>query len=117
MTDIAMSTATTDGRAPLSPNAGIGAEPAFEWKSYSRFVAVYPVATGWLVLWGRYEAMGRIRIHLGHRIYLDLDGVRERVMEAVRDLTGNEALVQEADQLMGRTWTPYRDDARLPEPL
>jgi hypothetical protein len=103
--------------APLSPNAGIGAPPAFEWKSYSRFVAVYPVETGWLVLWGRYEAMGRIRVHLGHRIYLDLDGVRERVLDAVRALTGDQTLVQEADILMGRAWTPAREPARLPEPL
>jgi hypothetical protein len=103
--------------APVSPNQGIGAEPVFEWRSFSRFVAVYPVDTGWLVLWGRYEAMGRIRIHLGHRIYLGIDGVRARVMDAVRELTGDEALVQEADVLMGRTWTPYREPAELPQPL
>ncbi len=116
-TSPASESASQASTAPRSPNAGIGAEPVFEWKSYSRFVAVYPVATGWLVLWGRYEQMGKVRVHLGHRIYLSLDGVRDRVLDAVRELTGDTALVQEADALMARRWTPYRDAAVLPEPL
>ncbi len=103
---------------PESANAGLGQPPDFEWKSFSRFVAVYPVRTGWQVLWGRYEQMGKVRKLAGSRVYPDIDGVRDRVLAAVSELTGRDAgLMHEADVLMGKTWLPDRPVAALPDPL
>lgn len=92
------------------------AEPAFSWKSFSRFVEVYPVQTGWLVLWGRYELQGARRVLAGQRVYADLGGVRARLADAVEDLTGKRELVAEAAMLFDRASLPDHRGV-LPEPI
>ncbi len=91
-------------------------EPAFDWKSFSRFVEVYLVQTGWLVLWGRYELQGARRMLAGQRVYADLAGVRSRLLGAVEDLTGERELVAEAATLFDRASLPDHR-GRLPEPI
>lgn len=81
---------------------------SYVWKDFSRFVEVAPVEYGWLVLWGRYREMGRIRDLAGNRIYADLDGARRRVADSVFELTRNPALVAEALVLFDRTPFPQR---------
>ena len=109
---------TLDDAIPDSANANQRQAHDFEWRSFSRFVAVYPVRSGWQVLWGRYEALGAVRKLAGSRVYPDLDGVRGRVLDAVRELTKNDAdLVHEADVLMAKTWVPDRAVGALPDPL
>ena len=93
------------------------AAPAFSWKSFSRFVEVYPVATGWLVIWGRYEQQGAIRRLDGQRVYRDLAGVRTRLADAIRQLTGKRELVAEALILFDRHRFPPHHPEPLPEPL
>ena len=68
----------------------------FVWKDFSRFVEVSPVDRGWLVIWGRYLDQGRVRATAGNRTYLDLNGVRRRLGDAVFELTNNPTLVAEA---------------------
>jgi len=93
------------------------AAPAFSWKSFSRFVEVYPVQTGWLVLWGRYERQGAIRRLAGQRVYRNLAGVRARLADAVQELTGRSELVAEALILFDRHRFPPHRPEPLPEPL
>jgi hypothetical protein len=90
---------------------------AFVWKDYSRFVEVAPVERGWLVIWGRYLDAGRDRRLEGNRTYLDLDGVRRRVADAVLELTGDASLVAEAMVRFERTQLPAFLPARPPDPL
>ena len=89
----------------------------FRWIDQGRFVEVHPVATGWLVLWGRYADLGRTRMLDGNRTYRDLLGVRRRVADAVLSLTGNHSLVVEAVQLFDRFPFGEHGTAELPEPL
>ena len=90
--------------------------PAFEWKSFSRFVSVYPVQTGWLVLWGRYELQGARRVLAGQRVYANRAGVRSRLLGAVEELTGDRELIAEAAILFDRAALPDHR-GRLPEPI
>jgi hypothetical protein len=83
------------------------AEPVFAWLTFSRFVEVYPVQTGWLVLWGRYEQQGAVRKIVGQRVYATLDGVRGRASAAIRELTGDEALARECLVRFDRTPFPH----------
>lgn len=92
------------------------AEPAFAWKSFSRFVEVYPVQTGWLVLWGRYEQQGARRVLDGQRVYADRSGVRSRLLDAVEELTHDRGLVAEAAKLFDRASLPDHRGV-LPEPI
>lgn len=92
------------------------AAPAFVWKSFSRYVEVYPVQTGWLVLWGRYEQQGAIRVLAGQRVYADLVGVRSRLLDAVEELTGERELVAEAATLFDRASLPVHR-GMLPGPI
>jgi hypothetical protein len=89
----------------------------FVWKDFSRFVEVAPVALGWLVLWGRYREMGRVRDLAGSRTYANLDGARRRVADSVVELTRNPALAAEATALFDRTRFPAHTPQNLPEPL
>jgi hypothetical protein len=90
---------------------------AYSWKDFSRFVQVAPVTLGWLVLWGEYRDMGRIRDLAGQRTYADLAGARRRVADAVFELTRNPALVAEALVLFDRTPFPDHTPSELPTPL
>ena len=92
-------------------------EPAFAWKSFARFVEVYPVQTGWLTLWGRYEQQGAVRRLAGQRVYADLAGVRGRLDDAVQELTGQRALAEEALILFDRHRFPSHTAEPLAEPL
>ena len=91
--------------------------PAFAWRDHSRFVEIVPVRTGWLVLWGRYEDMGRRRISYGNRIYRDLAGVRRRLADAVVELTGNRQEAIDALALLDRQGLPEHTPQALPSPL
>jgi hypothetical protein len=93
------------------------AAPAFAWRSFARFVEVYPVETGWLTLWGRYEQQGAIRRLAGQRVYADLDGVRARLADAVQELTGRRELLAEALVLFDRHRFPPHQPESLPERL
>ncbi len=78
-------------------------EPAFSYRTFSRFVEVFPVGSGLLVVWGRYEDQGATRLVAGQRVYADLIGVRSRLQAAVFDLTKDQGLVQEALTLFDRS--------------
>ena len=88
-------------------------DPAFSYRSFSRYVEVFDVSTGWLVVWGRYEDQVETRIILGQRTYTDLFGVRNRVQAAVEDLTRDRELVFEATTLFDRS-TIHQFDRRTP---
>ena len=108
----------TPGAVPTeAPGPERSSPPAFAWKSSSRFVEVYPVELGWLVLWGRYEERGRVRRLAGNRVYPDLAGVRARLLDAVLDLTNDGALAREAAILFDRTPFPRHPIKGIPEPL
>jgi hypothetical protein len=77
-------------------NTDVAASGAWTWQDHSRFVQVAPVQHGWLVLWGRFLDRHGARALAGDRIYVDLDGARRRVADAVFELTRNPALVAEA---------------------
>lgn len=84
----------------------------FIWKDFSRFVEVGPVASGWLVMWGRYHDRGRVRELSANRIYRDLHGARRRVADAVFELTRDPSLVAEALTRFDRT--PFPRHASIP---
>ena len=94
-----------------------GGEPVYTWTHFSRFVEVHPVQRGWLVLWGRYEDLGRRKVLTGNRTYPDLDAARRRVADAVLELTRRPVLAAEAIALFDRTPLPERADPELLEPL
>jgi len=94
-----------------------GGAPAFAWTSFSRFVELHPVRTGWLVLWGRYEDLGRRKLLAGNRIYLDLAGARARLIDAVLELTDDPRLAHEAVTLLDRADLPPHRPIPLPDPL
>lgn len=106
-----------DRDADGASESALRIEPAFAWKSYGRFVEVCPVETGWLVLWGRYEQQGAVRLLAGQRVYLDLAGVRDRLADAVLELTKRGELVAEAILLFDRHRFPAHDVHPLPDPL
>jgi hypothetical protein len=104
-------------KTPSSTWQSSSGQPAFRWVDHSRFVEVQPVRTGWLVLWGRYEDAGRRKVLLGNQTYRSLDGVRQRLANAVLDLTGKRMLAQEAVAIFERFPIPPHQPAELPEPL
>jgi len=91
--------------------------PAFAWRDRSRYVEIVPVRTGWLVVWGRYEEMGRRRLTLGNRIYRDVGGVRRRLVDAVVELTGNRQEAIDALALLDVRGLPAHSPQELPLPL
>ncbi|MFL5760921.1 MAG: hypothetical protein ACJ789_14450 [Thermomicrobiales bacterium] len=93
------------------------AEPAFEWKDHSRFVNIYLVERGWLVVWGKYEDLGTRKLVYGHQIYRDLDGVKRRVTTAIIELTANPSLVHDALALLARQGLPPHRPQDLPATL
>ena len=68
----------------------------FEWRDHSRFVRVSRVATGWLVIWGRYFDLGQTTEIEGTRLYASQRGLAERVGAAAAEVTGRGALAAEA---------------------
>ena len=103
--------------APARERVDSSATDPFTWKDYSRFVQVAPVERGWLVLWGRFRQMGRVRELEGSRTYIDLGGARRRVADAVLELTGDPALVAEALVRFDRAPWPRHTPAPPLEPL
>lgn len=93
------------------------AAPAFAWKSYGRFVELYPVRTGWLVLWGQYEDLGRRKRLAGSRVYRDLPGARRRIADAAMELTQRATFADEAMILFNRTSLPDHQAETIPAPL
>jgi hypothetical protein len=91
--------------------------PAFAWRDHSRYVEIVPVRTGWLVVWGRYEEMGRRRLTLGNRVYRDLAGVRRRLVDTVVELTGNRQEAIDALALLNARGLPTHSPQDLPTPL
>ncbi|MDQ3654287.1 MAG: hypothetical protein M3457_04315 [Chloroflexota bacterium] len=95
-----------------------GRRPSFVWKDFSRFVELHAVQTGWLVLWGRYTGGGKRKLLAGNQTYADLDSARRRLIDAVRELTGQDRLAAEALVLLNRAHLPANHQSRLPpEPL
>jgi hypothetical protein len=93
------------------------AEPAFEWKDYSRFVAIYAVERGWLVVWGKYEGLGARKLVYGQQTYRDLAGVKRRLAMSVVELTADPRNIDEALWLLERRGLPDHQAKELPEPL
>ncbi len=89
----------------------------FEWKDHSRYVQVLPVATGWFVVWGRYEGGGRRKLIAGNRVYTSRDGARRRVASAAMDLTQRPHLAAEAVFAFDSFPFPAHEPAELPAPL
>ncbi len=76
--------------------------PIYEWKDHSRFVEIYPVSRGWLVLWGTYEEMGAVRSLAGSRIYINGDAVRRRMAREIVRFTRNPVDARDALRLLDR---------------
>jgi hypothetical protein len=93
------------------------AEPAFEWNDHSRFVAIYPVERGWLVVWGKYEDLGATKLVYGQQTYRDLAGVKRRLATAVVELTADPSNIDEAIWLLERRGLPQHHPKDLPAPL
>jgi hypothetical protein len=93
------------------------AEPAFEWKDYSRFVNIYPVERGWLVVWGKYEDLGARKLVYGNQVYRDLGGVKRRLAMSIIELTANPSLVDDAFALLTRQGLPPHEPKDLPAGL
>ena len=93
------------------------AAPAFEWKDHGRFVELHPVQTGWLVLWGRYEDIGRRKVIAGNRTYRDPASARRRIADAVLELTRRPALAADALAAFDHTTLPPHQPPSLPDPL
>ena len=89
---------TADHQFDLTPIT----EPVYDWKDHSRFVEIYPVSSGWLVLWGRYEEMGEVRLTAGARIYASAKGARRRLAWAIVSLTKNPVDARNALRLLDR---------------
>jgi len=105
----------TLGSDSTSTNAGgLRAAPAFAWKDHGRFVELYPVRTGWLLLWGRYEDLGRRKVLAGNRTYPDPASARRRVADAALELTGKRALAAEALLAFDRARLPPHQPKDLP---
>src|SRR4051812_30406630 len=107
---------SSDLPEPRTPNPELGV-PAYSWRDHSRYVEIVPVRTGWLVVWGRYEDMGRRRLPLGNRVYRALAGVRRRLVDAVVELTGNRQEAIDALALLIRRGLPDHTPQSLPAPL
>ena len=75
-------------------------EPVFDWKDHSRFVEIYPISSGWLVIWGRYEEMGAVRSLAGSRIYQSAEGARRRLAWAIVALTRNPVDARDALRML-----------------
>jgi hypothetical protein len=91
--------------------------PSYACRDHSRYVEIVPVQTGWLVVWGRFEDMGRRRLTLGNRVYRDLAGVRRRLADAVVELTGSRGAARAALALLDRQGLPPHTPPPLPLPL
>ena len=104
-------------QSELPPNITGEDRAVFNWKDFSRFVQVAPVARGWLVLWGHFRQGGRARDLAGQRTYVYLAGVRRRVADSVFELTRSSELVTEAMIRFDRTQFPVHQPAPLPDPL
>jgi hypothetical protein len=89
---------TADHHIDLTPIT----DPVYDWKDHSRFVEIYPVSSGWLVLWGRYEEMGDVRATAGARIYTTAGGARRRLAWAIVSLTKNPVDARNALRLLDR---------------
>ena len=76
--------------------------PVYEWKDHSRFVEIYPISSGWLTLWGMYEAMGARRVLHGSRIYLECHAVRRRMAWEIVRFTRNPIEARNALRLLDR---------------
>lgn len=92
-------------------------EPAYRWRDHSRFVDLFAVEFGWLVVWGKYEAAGQRKMIYGNQVYRDLGGARRRIAAAIIELTANPGHAVDALTLLDRQNLAAREPAPLPEPL
>lgn len=92
-------------------------EPVYSWRDHSRYVEVTPVQTGWLVVWGKFEAMGAIKHIHGTKTYRDIDGVRRRLSDQVIRFTHNPAEARDALTLLDRRGLPEHRPRPLLDPL
>ena len=77
-------------------------EPVYQWLDHSRYVEVLPVQTGWLVNWGLYKELGRIKLIYGTRTYRDEAGVRRRLAASVIAFTKKADEARDALMLLDR---------------
>ncbi len=77
-------------------------EPVYQWLDHSRYVEVLPVQTGWLVNWGLYKELGRIKLIYGSRTYRDESGVRRRLAASIIGFTKKPADARDALMLLDR---------------
>lgn len=101
---------------PRTPNLELGV-PAYSWRDHSRYLEVVPVRTGWLVVWGRFEDLGRRRLTFGNRVYRDVAGIRRRIVDAVIELTSNRQEAIDALALFDHRGLPDHRPQDLPPPL
>ena len=99
------------------PTASANGAPAFEWKDHGRFVELHPVQTGWLLLWGRYEDLGRRKVLAGNRTYPTPAAARRRLADAVLEITRDRALAADALFAFDRARLPAHVPPPLPDPL
>lgn len=92
--------------------------PVFEWLDHSRYVEVVPVQTGWLVTWGIYKELGKVKLIHGTRTYRDEAGVRRRLATEVLAFTKRSFEAQDALTLLDRQGgLPRHRPAPLKAPL
>jgi hypothetical protein len=93
-------------------------EPVYQWMDHSRYVEVIPVQTGWLVNWGLYKELGKIKLIYGTRTYRDESGVRRRIAATVLDFTKRPSEANDALTLLDRQGgLPMHRPAPLKNPL
>ncbi len=90
---------------------------AFIWNDHGRFVEVHPVRLGWLVVWGRHEDLGSIRIQEGNAQYRTLHGARRRVVDAALEVTQSHRTAADAARMFDFFSFPEHKAGTLPEPL
>lgn len=90
---------------------------AFVWNDHGRFVEVHPIRLGWLVIWGRHEDLGSIRIQEGNAQYRSLDGARRRLVDAALEVTRSHRAAADAARMFDFFAFPEHEVGSLPEPM
>jgi hypothetical protein len=91
--------------------------PVYTWRDHSRFVDIFAVKTGWLIVWGMYEHAGKRKLIYGNQVYRDQVGLRRRLAATIIELTANPAHAEDALALLDRQGLPAHESGPLPEPL
>lgn len=87
--------------------------PLYEWKDHGRYVEITPVQTGWLIVWGHYEDLGKTKHIHSNRVYRDLAGVRRRLADVVAEFTKKPQEAADALMELERLNLPIHNPAPL----